>query len=97
MKRVVKDIMNPRVVTVIASMDLREVAKIFVQEGISGAPVVDDMGQLVDAEQLEAPATMSEAATHCPIVRRWVPRLVERDWGVCAMEYDAADHTQPNL
>jgi CBS domain-containing protein len=42
-----KDIMNPQVVTVTETMDLREVARIFVEEGITGAPVVDEMGNLV--------------------------------------------------
>ena len=47
MKRMAKDIMNPQVVTVTSNMDLREAAKIFVEEGITGAPVIDDMGLLV--------------------------------------------------
>ena len=47
MKRLAKDIMNPHVVTVTDVMDLREVAKIFVEEGITGAPVVDELGNLV--------------------------------------------------
>lgn len=44
MKRVARDIMNPKVIMIASTMDLREVAKIFVEEGITGAPVVDDMG-----------------------------------------------------
>jgi len=44
MKRVARDIMNPKVIIIANTMDLREVAKIFVEEGITGAPVVDDMG-----------------------------------------------------
>jgi len=47
MKRVAKDIMNPNVVTVTDTMDLRETAKIFVEERISGAPVVDELGNLL--------------------------------------------------
>lgn len=47
MKRTAKDIMNVHVVTVLDSMDLREAAEIFIQEGITGAPVVDDLGTLV--------------------------------------------------
>jgi CBS domain-containing protein len=47
MKGVAKDIMSPNVVTVTETMDLREAAKIFVEERISGAPVVDDLGNLV--------------------------------------------------
>ncbi len=42
-----KDIMNPQVITVTDTMDLREVAKILVEERITGAPVVDEMGTLV--------------------------------------------------
>ena len=44
MKRVARDIMNPKVIIIASTMDLREVAKIIVEEGITGAPVVDDMG-----------------------------------------------------
>ncbi len=47
MKNVAKDIMNPQVITVTDTMDLREAARIFVEEGITGAPVVDEMGTLV--------------------------------------------------
>jgi Mg/Co/Ni transporter MgtE len=47
MKLAAKDIMNPHVVSVTDTMDLREVAKIFMEEGITGAPVVDEMGHLV--------------------------------------------------
>jgi predicted transcriptional regulator len=46
-KRLTKDIMNPQVMTVTDTMDLREVAKLFVEEGITGAPVVDELGNLV--------------------------------------------------
>jgi CBS domain-containing protein len=42
-----KDIMHPNIVSVRDNMDLREVAKIFVDEGITGAPVVDQLGKLV--------------------------------------------------
>jgi len=47
MKDTAKDIMNPQVITVTDTMDLREVAKILVEEGITGAPVVDEVGTLV--------------------------------------------------
>jgi CBS domain-containing protein len=47
MTGIARDIMNPQVITVIDSMDLREAAKILVEEGITGAPVVDEMGNLV--------------------------------------------------
>jgi CBS domain-containing protein len=46
-KRVAKDIMNPNVVTVTGNIDLREAAKIFVDKGITGAPVVDELGNLL--------------------------------------------------
>lgn len=46
-RRVAKDIMNPNVVTVTSSMDVQEAARILLDEGITGAPVVDDTGQLV--------------------------------------------------
>jgi CBS domain-containing protein len=41
-----KDIMNPNVIAVPASMDLRDLAKLFLEEGITGAPVVDANGDL---------------------------------------------------
>jgi CBS domain-containing protein len=47
MKDTAKDIMNTQVITVTDTMDLREVAKILVEEGITGAPVVDELGTLV--------------------------------------------------
>jgi len=47
MTGIARDIMNPQVVTVTENMDLREVAKILVEERITGAPVVDEMGTLV--------------------------------------------------
>jgi predicted transcriptional regulator len=47
MKHLAKDIMHANVITVTDTMDLREVAKIFVEERITGAPVVDELGNLV--------------------------------------------------
>ncbi len=41
-----KDIMRPDVIAVPASMDLRDLAKMFLEKGITGAPVVDDEGFL---------------------------------------------------
>ncbi len=41
-----KDIMRPDVIAVPASMDLRDLAKLFLEKGITGAPVVDDEGFL---------------------------------------------------
>jgi CBS domain-containing protein len=46
-KRLTKDIMNPNVLTVTDAMDLQEVARFFIAEGITGAPVVDELGNLV--------------------------------------------------
>jgi hypothetical protein len=44
---IAKDIMSAGVVTVTDTRDLREVAKALVEERITGAPVVDEMGNLV--------------------------------------------------
>ena len=41
-----RDIMNSDVIAVSASMDLRDLAKMFLEKGITGAPVVDDDGGL---------------------------------------------------
>ena len=41
-----RDIMNADVIAVQASMDLRDLAKLFLEKGISGAPVVDGNGDL---------------------------------------------------
>jgi CBS domain-containing protein len=75
MKGVAKDIMNPNVVTVTDTMDLREAAKIFVEERISGAPVVDELGNLVgvisqsDLVEYEL-ATERELTEEAPFYRR---------------------------
>lgn len=75
MKHMAKDIMNPRVVSVTSTMDLREVAKVFVEEGITGAPVVDEMGHLVgvisqtDLVEYEL-ATERELTVQAPFYRR---------------------------
>ena len=42
-----RDVMNPKVISVRRDMDLYDLAKMFLQEGISGAPVVDRNGNLV--------------------------------------------------
>jgi CBS domain-containing protein len=42
-----RDIMNADVITVPATMDLRDLAKLFLERGITGAPVVDAGGRLV--------------------------------------------------
>jgi len=41
-----RDIMNPEVISVSADMDLRDLAKLFLEKGITGAPVVDENGDL---------------------------------------------------
>jgi CBS domain-containing protein len=41
-----RDIMNRDVIAVPTSMDLRDLAKLFLEKGITGAPVVDDNGDL---------------------------------------------------
>jgi CBS domain-containing protein len=70
-----KDIMNPQVVTVTDTMDLREVAKILVQDRITGAPVVDEMGTLVgvisqsDLVEYDL-ATEHELTVEAPFYRR---------------------------
>ena len=46
MRYVARDIMNPDVICVASDMDLRELAKLFLVAGISGAPVVDGAGHL---------------------------------------------------
>jgi CBS domain-containing protein len=75
MKRVAKDIMNPNVVTVTDTMDLREAAKIFVEGRISGAPVVDELGNLLgvisqsDLMEYEL-ATERELTVEAPFYRR---------------------------
>src|SRR5690606_6426016 len=74
-KRLAKDIMNPHVVTVTDIMDVREAAKILVEERISGAPVVDELGHLVgvisqsDLVEYEL-ATERELTVEAPFYRR---------------------------
>jgi CBS domain-containing protein len=41
-----RDVMNSNVVSVLTTMDLRDLAKMFLEKGITGAPVVDDNGDL---------------------------------------------------
>jgi CBS domain-containing protein len=75
MKRLAKDIMSPNVVTVTSTMDLREAAKILVEEGISGAPVVDELGNLIgvisqsDLVEYEL-TTERELTVEAPFYRR---------------------------
>ena len=41
-----KDMMNPNVIAVSTTMDLRDLGKLFLEKAISGAPVVDGEGRL---------------------------------------------------
>jgi len=47
MSATARDIMNQDVVSVPTSMDLRDLARMFLEKGITGAPVIDDNGELV--------------------------------------------------
>ena len=47
MSKLARDIMSRNVITVPQSMDLRDLAKLLLEKGISGAPVTDDRGNLV--------------------------------------------------
>jgi CBS domain-containing protein len=46
MKITAREIMNRNVISVGEKMDLRDLAKLFLDKGITGAPVVDDAGRL---------------------------------------------------
>lgn len=46
MKITAREIMNRKVISVDEKMDLRDLAKLFLDKGITGAPVVDDDGRL---------------------------------------------------
>jgi len=46
MTLIARDIMNTEVVEVPSSMDLRDLARLFLERGITGAPVVDESGAL---------------------------------------------------
>jgi len=41
-----RDIMNPNVIAVSTKMDLRDLARLFLEKGITGAPVIDEQGNL---------------------------------------------------
>jgi CBS domain-containing protein len=47
MARLAKDVMSPHPVCVPRDMDLRDLAKLFLEKGFTGAPVVDARGDLV--------------------------------------------------
>jgi CBS domain-containing protein len=47
MTGIAKDTTNPQVITVLDTIALREVAEILVEEGIIGAPAVNDLGDLL--------------------------------------------------
>jgi CBS domain-containing protein len=40
------EIMNSEVISVTTTMDLRDLAKLFLEKGITGAPVIDEAGEL---------------------------------------------------
>ena len=46
MTTLARDIMKREVISVSTSMDLRDLAKLFLERGITGAPVVDAQGEL---------------------------------------------------
>ncbi len=46
MATLARDIMKTDVISVSTSMDLRDLAKMFLEKGITGAPVLDDNGEL---------------------------------------------------
>jgi len=46
MPKLARDIMNADVISVPTTMDLRDLAKLFLEKGITGAPVVDEEGRL---------------------------------------------------
>ena len=46
MTTLARDIMKSEVISVPTSMDLRDLAKLFLERGITGAPVVDERGEL---------------------------------------------------
>ena len=46
MTTLARDIMRREVISVTTSMDLRDLAKLFLERGITGAPVVDAQGEL---------------------------------------------------
>lgn len=47
MKLFARDVMSRDVISVPAGMDVRDLAKLFLERGITGAPVVDEEGELV--------------------------------------------------
>jgi len=47
-----RNIMNAKVICVNGNMDLRELAKLFIEKKISGAPVVDDSDNLIGVVSL---------------------------------------------
>jgi CBS domain-containing protein len=46
MTTLARDIMKREVISVPTSMDLRDLAKLFLERGITGAPVIDERGEL---------------------------------------------------
>jgi CBS domain-containing protein len=46
MATMAREIMNPHVISVPTTMDLRDLAKLFLEKSFTGAPVVDEQGDL---------------------------------------------------
>ena len=66
-----KDIMRRKVVAVESWLTLPEVAKLFLEQGISGAPVVDEVGSILGVvSQTDLVRTRREAAPGVPSYHR---------------------------
>lgn len=66
-----KDIMRRKVVSVESWLTLPEVSKIFLEQGISGAPVVDEVGAILGVvSQTDLVRTRREAASGVPAYHR---------------------------
>lgn len=46
MSYLAREVMNTKVITVPSTMDVRDAARLFLENGITGAPVTDDRGEL---------------------------------------------------
>lgn len=70
----VGDVMHRSVVTVRPEASLREVARLLIEHGISGMPVVDPAGRVVGVVS-EADFVMKEGGDRAEPRRRWLDRL----------------------
>src|SRR3990172_9329107 len=79
-----RDIMQTRVVTVSPDAPLRAVQSVFVEEGIHGAPVVDDEGSVVGVvtsmDLLRAASGEADASPAAPTYSRYDLALHGFDW-----------------